>query len=61
MNYVKPTVTIALLLALAACNGMQQQATRQAPSGIQTTGSAGTAGGAAAAPAGAGNVSVTRP
>lgn len=53
-----------LLLTLAACNGYGGPAatvpqSAVAPSGLAATGSAGTVGGAAAAPAGVGNVSTT--
>ncbi len=56
---LRTTLALAGLLLLAACNMPPQ--TTAAPSGISTTGSAGTTGGAARAPVNAGALSTTRP
>ena len=58
MTYLRPVAAAAMLLAVAACSGPALQA-RLPATGIQSTGSAGMAGGAAAAPASSGTVSTT--
>jgi len=60
MTFARIVSVSLVLLALAACNGPKPQGAVP-PSGIEATGSAGTTGGAARAPAGSGVVSTTRP
>ena len=61
--FIRIASATLLLATLAACsNSSLPQAATAAPSGIQTTGSAGMTGGPAAAPANSGVVSsTTRP